>query len=254
VAQQPNIHFENWFEMVSRTQQEQPSWMTPLVTSSPRLEQEFRFDASKQGTATDVYGTGRGLDIIPAERIQIVLGAPPYVVHHESQLRDGMGDVSLLVKYRMAARNERNGNYVVTAFLGVSLPTGNPPNGVSHGVITPSIALGKGWGLFDIQTTFGVALPTGGAETLGRPISSNTTLQYRVLGKLWPEVEINSTFWRDGAKAGRNQVYVTPGLIVGRIPLNRRVALVFGAGFQIAATRYHAYSHAAVFTFRVPFK
>jgi len=67
-------------------------------------------------------------------------------------------------------------------------------------------------------------------------------------------VEINSTFWRDGAKAGKNQVFVTPGLIVGRIPLNRRVALVFGGGFQIATTRYHAYSHSAVFTLRVPFK
>jgi hypothetical protein len=89
---------------------------------------------------------------------------------------------------------------------------------------------------------------------LGRPISSNTALQYCILGKLWPEVEINSTFWRDGAKAGKNQVFVTPGLIVGRIPLNRRVAFVFGGGFQIATTRYHAYSHAAVFTLRVPFK
>jgi len=145
-----NIRFENWFEIVSTTQQEQPSWMTPLVTSSPRLEQEFRFDALKQGSVTDVYGAGRGLDIIPAERIQIVLGAPPYVVHHGSQLRDGIGDVFLLLKYRVASQNEQKGNYVVTAFLGASLPTGNPPNGLPHGVITPSIALGKGWGLFDI--------------------------------------------------------------------------------------------------------
>ena len=81
VAQQPNILFNGWFDIVSNTQQEQPSWMTPLVTSSPRLEQEFRFDALKQGSTTDIYGAGRGLDIIPAERIQIVLGAPPYVVH-----------------------------------------------------------------------------------------------------------------------------------------------------------------------------
>ena len=240
--------------MVSQTQQEQPSWMTPLVTSSPRLEQEFRFDALRQGSVTDVYGAGRGLDIIPAERVQIVLGAPPYVVHHGSELRDGIGDVSLLLKYRIAARNERNGNYIVTAFLGASMPTGHTPNGLSHGVITPSIAVGKGWGQFDVQSTLGVGLPTGGVAALGRPISSNTTLQYRILGKLWPEIEINSTSWRDGAKAGRNQVFVTPGLIVGRIPLSRRVALVFGSGYQIAATRYHAYSHSIVFTFRMPFK
>ena len=78
LAQQANIRFENCFEIVSETQREQPSWMTPLVTSSPRLEQEFRFDALKQGSATDINGAGQGLDIIPAERIQIVLGAPPF--------------------------------------------------------------------------------------------------------------------------------------------------------------------------------
>jgi hypothetical protein len=68
--------FQNWFDTVAKAQQQQPAWMTPLVTSSPRLEQEFRFDALKQGSTTDVFGAGRGLDIIPAERIQLVLGAP----------------------------------------------------------------------------------------------------------------------------------------------------------------------------------
>lgn len=76
----------------------------------------------KQGAATDVYGAGRGLDIIPAEHIQLVLGAPSYVVHHGSALRDGIGDEPLLVKYRIASRNEQNGNYIVTAFLGVNFP------------------------------------------------------------------------------------------------------------------------------------
>lgn len=253
-AQQSPILFQNWFETVSKTQQEQPSWMTPLVTSSARLEQEFRFDGLRQGASTDIYGAGRGLDIIPTERIQLVLGAPSYVIHHGSDLRDGIGDASLLMKYRIASRNEQNGNYVVTAFVGVSFPTGNSTNGASHVVITPTIALGKGWGAFDVQTTFGVAVPTGSTERLGRPITSNTTFQYLIMRKLWPEVEINSTFWRDGAKAGKSQVFVTPGLIVGRIPMNRRVAVVFGGGFQFATTQYHAYSHSIVFTVRLPFK
>jgi hypothetical protein len=240
--------------MVSRTQHEQPGWMTPLVTSSPRLEQEFRFDLLKQGASTDVYGAGRGLDLIPAERIQIVLGGPPYIVHRGSDLRDGLGDIPLLVKYRILSQNEEHGNYVLSAFLAASLPSGHVPNGASHGIITPSVAFGKGWGSFDIQTTVGVALPTGGTERLGRPISHNATFQYRLFKKLWPELEVNSTFWTDGLRAGKKQVFLTPGLIAGRIPMGRRVALVFGGGCQIAATRYHTYSHAAVFTFRLPFK
>jgi hypothetical protein len=34
----------NWFSLVSQTQAEQPHWITPLATTTPRLEQEFRYD------------------------------------------------------------------------------------------------------------------------------------------------------------------------------------------------------------------
>ena len=204
--------------------------------------------------------TGETLNVTPAGEVHETTGAIYCDVPCSPKsswvraVRDGIGDEPLLVKYRITSRNEQHGNYILTAFLGVTLPTGNHTNGASHAIITPTIAAGKGWGGFDVQTTLGVGLPAGGTATLGRPISSNTTLQYRVLKLLWPEVEISSTSWRGGTKAGKNQVFVTPGLIVGRIPLNRRVALVFGGGFQIATTRYHAYSHAVVLTFRVPFK
>ena len=36
--------FRSWLDMVSASQAAQPSWMTPLVTVTPRLEQEFRWD------------------------------------------------------------------------------------------------------------------------------------------------------------------------------------------------------------------
>jgi hypothetical protein len=34
--------------MVERTQAQQPRWITPLATVTPRLEQEFRFDVFSQ--------------------------------------------------------------------------------------------------------------------------------------------------------------------------------------------------------------
>src|SRR5437868_1884320 len=37
--------FDHWFQRVSKTQAEQPHWITPLVTVTPRLEEEYRFDA-----------------------------------------------------------------------------------------------------------------------------------------------------------------------------------------------------------------
>jgi hypothetical protein len=38
----------DWFNMVSETQAEQPHWITPLNTTTPRLEQEFRYDMQWQ--------------------------------------------------------------------------------------------------------------------------------------------------------------------------------------------------------------
>jgi hypothetical protein len=45
----------------------QPHWMTPVVTVTPRLEQEFRYDQSWQDRPHDVtldtYGGGKGLEL-----------------------------------------------------------------------------------------------------------------------------------------------------------------------------------------------
>ena len=42
----PGAPFRSWLDMVSASQAAQPNWMTPLVTVTPRLEQEFRYDTS----------------------------------------------------------------------------------------------------------------------------------------------------------------------------------------------------------------
>jgi hypothetical protein len=248
---------DGWFERVSRTQAEQPHWITPVVTVTPRLEQEFRYDVSAQelaGGATTVnIGGGKGLELIPSERIEVIMGVPPYLDHGSAAPYDGFGDVGFLVKYRLLARNEQCGNYIVTAFLGVTAATGSYSNGAEHAVITPTLAAGKGWGNFSVQSTIGAGLPAGDTGRLGRPILSNTAFQYRIARKFWPEFEVNSTFWPDGARAGKKQVFLTPGLVIGRIPLRHRLGLTLGAGFQIAATRFHNYNHNLIFTVRLPF-
>src|ERR1700688_265176 len=54
---------------VSATQAEQPHWITPLVTVTPRLEQEIRSDFVRQTNTklldTWNYGNSKGLEIIP---------------------------------------------------------------------------------------------------------------------------------------------------------------------------------------------
>ena len=61
----------SWLAMVSRTQDEQPHWITPLATGTPRLEQEFRLDMFSEVLPThghlNNYGAGKGLDLVLAE-------------------------------------------------------------------------------------------------------------------------------------------------------------------------------------------
>ncbi|HVO81498.1 MAG TPA: transporter [Terriglobales bacterium] len=253
----PDGYLGRWFENVRRTQAEQPHWITPMFTTTPRLEEEFRYDISRQSLADGEtmvnYGGGKGLELIPAEHIEVILGVPPYLSHSSPVTPDGFGDVSFLLKYRILASNEGQHNYIVTAFLGASLPTGSYSNGAEHAVITPTIAFGKGWGNFDFQSTAGVGIPTGDVDRLGTPVAYNTAFQYRLWQKLWPEVEVNSTFWMNGERAGKKQLFLSPGLVVGRLHLWRRLGLTVGGGVQIAATQFHTYNHNWALSVRFPF-
>ncbi len=249
-------YFGTWFERVSRTQAEQPHWITPLFTTTPRLEEEVRYDIGRQNTVKgDVtnYGSGKGLEFIPSEHTEIIISPPPYLAHRNPTQRDGFGDTSFLLKYRIVAGNEEAGNYIVTAFLGGSIPTGSYSNGAENAVVTPTIALGKGWGAFDVQGTLGVAVPVGDVARLGTTIAYNTAFQYRLLGKLWPELEVNGVLFHDGPHDGRQQVFLSPGLVVGKIHLWRRLGLTVGAGEQIAVTSFHTFNHNRVVSVRFPF-
>ena len=245
-----------WLQRSSRAAAEQPFWMAPLFTVTPRLVQQFRYDVALQtkgNATTGNYGTGKGLELIPTEHTEILISAPPYVTHTAPGLHDGFGDMTFLFKYRLAAGTEEQGNYVVTALLNTTVPTGSYSNGSTHATFSPTLGFGKGWGAFDIQSTAGVTLPTGDVDIQGTPVGLNATFQYRLLKKFWPEVEINSTFWTNGKNAGKKQVFLSPGLVVGRLHLWRRVGFAIGAGVQLAATTFHTYNHSWVTSVRFPF-
>jgi hypothetical protein len=249
-------YLAGWFSRVDKTQAEQPRWITPLATTTPRLEEEFRYDQlwqrNAEGVAADNYDGGKGLELIPFEKVEVIFNAPPYIEHHTAA-KDGFGDVAFLVKYRLLSANAEHGNYILTAFLGWSLPTGEYKNGSLHAVITPTIAYGKGLRDFDVQGTFGVALPTSDTNLVGRSFAWNNAFQYRLFRKLWPEVELNSTFFQDGPRDGLKQNFVTPGLVVGRLHLWNRVGFTIGGGFQIATTHFHANNHNGILSIRFPF-
>lgn len=247
-------YFENWFPRVTKTQAEQPHWITPLFTTTPRLEEEFRSDITWTPTPAGDnvnYGGGKGLELIPTEHTEIILGIPPYLVPATGPA--GGGNIPVLLKYRFFTGNEENGNYILSAFLGGSIPAGR--FATKYGSITPTIAFGKGYRNFDFQSTLGWTIPTGGRSTSGTPVAYNMAFQYRVLRKLWPEVEVNTTFWPNGSAKldGEKQVFISPGLIAGRFHLWKRLGMSIGAGEQIAVTHYHQYNHAPTLSVRFPF-
>ena len=56
------------------------------------------------------YGDGRGLELVPLDRIELFVSAPPYITHTKPGLNDGIGDMTFLFKYRAAAGNPEHGN------------------------------------------------------------------------------------------------------------------------------------------------
>ena len=251
-------YFETWFSRVDKTQAEQPHWITPIATVTPRLEEEFRFDMDWQtansGITSENYGGGKGLEIIPFEHVEVLINLPPYIVHNNPVVADGFGDFSATIKYRLLSANEQHhGGYILTAFLGVSLPTGSHTNGARDAILTPTLAYGKGFHGVDAQGTFGVAFPVADTKLIGRTFAWNNAFQYHLFKKFWPEIEINSSFFQNGRNDGQKQTFITPGMVIGKLHIARRVGLTFGGGFQIATTHFHNNNHNGIFSIRLPF-
>jgi hypothetical protein len=274
--------FVSWLDMVSASQAAQPSWMTPLVTVTPRLEQEFRWDVYHQQNGLGTQGNGQNfvnyggpggtrIELIPAYNWEVILAAPPYMTATGPRgTAQGLGDwPAFLIKYRFISANKDNGDYIVTAFFQMSDPLGTGA-AISNNVLVaqPTLAFGKGWGDFDIQSTISQQYPVSsigpqpkGATVVGNfgdPILWNTTFQYHLFQYFWPQVEVNYEFWPNGIHAGLNQVLLTPGLILGRFKIGqdtptRPINLIIGAGYQVAVTPNPVIQNNFVGTFRITF-
>ena len=202
----------SWLDMVSATQAAQPNWMTPLVTVTPRLEQELRADFYDQQNGTGSQGNGQRIvnyggpggfrvEFIPAYNVELIVAVPPYETASGPKGDAwGWGDYPLfLAKYRFLSANRDNGDYIVTGFFQMTEAL-NTEGKISNHVLTaqPTIAAGKGWGDFDIQSTLSVQIPVQGhgspgdtpemnKAAFGNPILWNTAFQYHFMQYFWPE-------------------------------------------------------------------
>jgi hypothetical protein len=249
--------FRWWLDRAEEVQATQPDWLSPLATTSGRLKQEFRYDIWDQpataGNRSYQFGGNKGLELITSSRTQILIGVPTYTLVSPSGPPGGFGDLPLMLKFRISSAERREGNYLLTFLLAATAPTGSRQYGAGEAVVTPTIAFGKGWRQFDVQSTLGVNLPAGNTAKVGRQLVWNTAFQYQGAWKLWPELEANSTFYATGKYAGHTQLFLTPGLGVGRAHLAGRFRLSAAVGVQIAATRLHTYNHRWILSTRLSF-
>lgn len=232
-------YFLHWQDRVREAQDSQPHWMTPLVTVTPRLEQEIRYDLTSQqlgnGARVTSYGNGKGLELIPTTTNELLFNAPPLQTRSGANAASGLGDWPVFtVKQRLISANEEHGNYIVSAFFGVQAPIGDAPFTNHAWIFTPTLAAGKGFGNFDVQGTVGVQVPGSHESTIGTAIVSNIAFQYHLFEYLWPELELNDTAWSGGLRDGRNQLFMTVGVIFGRFQLPGNVRFIFGGGYQFA--------------------
>jgi len=257
----PTHGYAWWSAQTNATQSKQPAWAVPLVTTYTGLFQVVRTDIVRQiaPALTDTWNidNSKGVNfIIPRANTEVAIDLPPYIEHNTKAV-DGWGDFSFLVKYRIASGNAQHGAYTLSAWALTTVPSGQAKNGSTNASVQPNVGAGKGFGNFDVQTTFGATLPTGTPATTatGRPVLWNTAAQYRIHKLFWPEVESNATFYKGGPNDGKTQEFITPGLIIGKCGLHptnpkSRPGLAFGVGMQIATSKLHTYNHELVTTAR----
>ncbi len=253
--------FANWEQRTSQTQAKQPAWPPPLITAYVGLIQVDRSDFYRQ-TASNLTQTwnidgSKGLNLIPVANTEVDTNLPPYFFHSTPKVLNGAGDMSFLLKYRFLSGNAQHGNYVVSASILGTIPTGSYKNGSTDASVGPTVGVGKGIRWFDVQSTLGASLPVEDTAKLGRSIAWNTALQAHVAKYFWPEVEFNSTFYKGGANDGKRQVFATPGLLAAHKlkpeDEHSRLAVCAGAGMQIATSQFHTYNHEIAVTTRFLF-
>lgn len=233
--------YSAWQTRVRAARASQPHWITPLATVTPRLEQEFRYDELWQhsGNGADVANSdgGKGLELIPTISNEVIVNLPAYQERTGKKAARGWGDwPALLIKQRFLSGNEQNGDYIVSGFLGVQAPTGSAAFTNHAWMLTPTLAAGKGWGPFDVQATVGAPIPLSHESEIGASVVTNVALQAHIDQYFWPELEFNDTYWSDGPRREKNQLLLTPGILLGRFQLTRATKGIIGIGYQIAVS------------------
>ncbi|QSR85874.1 hypothetical protein MacB4_09780 [Methylacidimicrobium sp. B4] len=252
--------FEQWYHMTAATKQRQANWMTPLVTTTARLEQRIRYDVYDEtkgnGNKEYNFGSGKGVSLIVTPTDEFTFSLPNYIDEPGVPSATGFQGEVLQLRHRLMASPENQKNYVFSVQLAALTPTGLIPDKQNHWVWTPMILFGKGWGNFTFMINLGTQWADGDNQQLSAPIIWNAAFEYR-FGYLTPCVELNSQPSVTRFLAfGSPGLFVTPELLIGRFPMTEELRYYFGIGYQIAldhATIESKYANALIAKFHILF-
>jgi hypothetical protein len=228
----------------------QPTWVTPLVGTTPLLGQFVREEFVRQkvagGHSVWNIGNNKGLSLILSRRIETDLSVPNYAVHGSAPGTDGFGDFCFTTRVRIASGNKERGNYSIAVVASQTWATGQEKNGAVSWTRGITMAGGKAFGRFAALGSVGATLPAdSGLATIGRPVAVNTAFEMHVTPKLWGQFETNTTIYEGGSHDGKIQTFVTPGVFL--VPLKwsakSKSYVLLGVGMQFATTRYHSSDH-----------
>lgn len=253
--------FRGFHDRNAEVKKLQPTWVTPLVGTTPLLGQFVREEFVRQrvagGNSVWNIGNGKGLSLILSPRVETDLSVPNYVVHGAAPGTDGVGDFCFTTRVRIASGNKERGNYSISAVASQTWTTGLEKNGAVSWTRGITMAGGKAFGRFAALGSVGATLPAdAGLATMGRPVAVNSALEMHVTPKLWAQVESNSTYYNGGTHDGKVQTYMTPGVFL--VPLKPWSAasksyVLVGVGMQFATTHYHASDHNLVIDTKIYF-
>lgn len=258
------------YDIVRQTTDDQPHWFAPLNTVTPLLKEFVMYGEALQtapnGANVNMINGGMpgvGIHLIPDYYNEIFIGTPTEEVRSRVSPASGFTDLPFfLLKTRLLSANEENGDYVVSLYIAGQAPLGTPAFTNDAYYITPTLGMGKGWGDFNIQGTIGTPLPLSHYEQLGGQLATNVAFQYHVLEYFWTELELNNTYWFNGPRGGFDQLFISPNIAFGPVPIPGTITkATLIIGYQTAVTPdpkllsplTPIYRHAWQFGFRVFF-
>lgn len=237
----------------------QPSWMGPLIQSDARLTQGMKISVSNANAPGEQilnYGNNHGVSFLGGRRFQFDFNPPSYFRNHSPAFKDGFGNASTQVKYRIASGNAGHGNFAVSAILCRAFAPGAQQNGMLTGYYVPKLAAGKAFGRFDFQSVVSGVLPTGKIAQQGRVVEWNTTAQLHATARTWFDIENNAAYFIGGPAGSESQNFLTPAafyMIKRRSWEATHPVFVVDGGMQIATSAFHTYNHNLITELRVLF-